>query len=132
LSRNGVLSEAKAGGAHLVDRMRENLKRFGGWQGTGRTRLVLSLDEKASPYTLKGQGILRWGTRRTPAARHNTAEGECLHHHSKRIVLQVIASSSCMATAARFHKGAAAVTVQVDNRPCQATLWTLGGLLIFL
>jgi hypothetical protein len=61
----------------------------------------------------------------------NTAEGECLHHHSNRIVLQVIASSSCMVTAARFHKGAAAVTVQVDNRPW-ATLWTLGGLLIFL
>jgi hypothetical protein len=50
---------------------------------------------------------------------------------TEHIVLQVIASSSCMATAARFHKGAAAVTVQVDNR-MWATLWTLGGLLIFL
>ena len=57
MSRNGVSSVAKAGGAHLADRMRENLKRFGGAQGTGRTRFLLSLDEKASPYTLKGQGI---------------------------------------------------------------------------
>jgi hypothetical protein len=30
LSRNGVLSVAKAGGAHLADMMRENLERFGG------------------------------------------------------------------------------------------------------
>ena len=51
------MSEAKAGGAHLADRMCKNLERFGGAQGTGRTRFLLSLDEKASPYTLKGQGI---------------------------------------------------------------------------
>jgi hypothetical protein len=57
LSRNGVLSEAKAGGANLADRMRENLKRFGGAQGTGRTCFLLWLVQKASPYTLKGQGI---------------------------------------------------------------------------
>ena len=35
-SRNRVLNAAKAGGAHLADRMRENLERFGGAQGTGR------------------------------------------------------------------------------------------------
>ena len=40
LSRNGVLSVAKAGGAHPADMMRENLERFGGAQSTGRTRLV--------------------------------------------------------------------------------------------
>jgi hypothetical protein len=49
LSRNGVLIVAKAGGAHLADRMRKNLERFGGAQGTGHTRFLLWLVQKASP-----------------------------------------------------------------------------------
>jgi hypothetical protein len=38
LSRNGVLSAAKVGGANRADRMRENLVRFQGAQGTGHVR----------------------------------------------------------------------------------------------